>query len=219
MKQRRHLLILLFVLLFGFFFIKWLSGEDAWICENNHWIKHGNPTTLIPLTWCDANSDVFFSGMNLSQEITQQPKLTIRTDFVLWGLIPSIYSCQWKDKSPALYFTGYNSSVKTFALTLQDPDAPGGTRDHWVMWNIKTWAQISYGELPKNAILGKNSRWSRIYRGPCPPSGSHQYILTVYALNTWLDLPINARASTIHSAVKWHIVDSATLTWIYTKYK
>lgn len=213
MKQRRHLLILLFVLLFGFFLIKWLSGEDTWICENNRWIKHWNPSTTIPLTWC---GDV--SIVSLSQEKSLfQSKLIVETDFVSWGFIPSVYTCQWNDKNPALYFTGYDTSVKTFALTLQDFDTPGGIRDHWVMWNINTWTTIPFGKLPKNVLLGKNSRWSRIYRGPCPPNGSHQYILTIYALDTRLDLPLAATATMLQSAVQWHIVDSAILTWIYTK--
>lgn len=217
MKQRRHLLALLLILLFGVFLIKGLSGEDTWICENNHWIKHGNPNSSIPLTWCVLPSDE--SDLATAQSISQSTKFTVNTDFVSWGFIPSVYTCQWKDKSPTLYFTWYSSSVKTFALTLQDPDAPGGIRDHWVMRNISTGSEILFGDVPKKAIVGKNSRWSRIYRGPCPPSGSHQYILTVYALDTWLDLPITTRASLLQAAVKGHILDSVVLTWIYTKHK
>jgi hypothetical protein len=194
--------------------IKWLSWEDARICDNGHRIKHGNPSALIPLTWC------WMTTQNLDTKSDETKKhFTIHTDFVDWTTVPSVYTCQGKDQSPAITFEDYWAGVKTFALTLQDPDAPSGVWDHWVMWNIPVGQDLTQNIVPKWAVVGKNSWWSLWYRWPCPPSGSHRYILTVYALDTELSLSAGSSASALQNAVKWHIVDSVVLTWTYAKHK
>ena len=214
MKQKKHLVALILILLCGFFLIKGLSWEDARICDSGHRIKHGNPSALIPLTWCEMTTQTVETKQD-----EEKKQFTITTDFVDWTTVPSVYTCQWKDQSPAISFENYWSGVKTFALTLQDPDAPNGVWDHWVMWNIPVGQDLAQNIVPKWAVVGKNSWWSLWYRWPCPPSGSHRYILTVYALDSELSLAVGSSASALQNAVKWHIVDSVVLTWTYAKHK
>ena len=214
MKQKKHLVALILILLCGFFLIKGLSWEDARICDSGHRIKHGNPSALIPLTWCE----MAIQNLDTKSDETKK-QFTIQTDFVDWTTVPSVYTCQGKDQSPAIKFEDYWASVKTFALTIQDPDAPNGVWDHWVMRNIPVGQDLAQNIVPKWAVVGKNSWWSLWYRWPCPPSGSHRYVLTVYALDSELSLAIGSTASALQNAVKWHIVDSVVLTWTYAKHQ
>jgi Raf kinase inhibitor-like YbhB/YbcL family protein len=64
-----------------------------------------------------------------------------------------------------------------------------GIWDHWVVWNIAPVEKIDENSIPKGAVQGTNSAGSSSYMGPCPPSGTHRYIFTLYTLNTFLDLP------------------------------
>lgn len=134
--------------------------------------------------------------------------------------IPTVYTCDGTDYSPPdLYWTDPPLNTKSFALIVEDPDAPGGTWVHWVIFNIpsnikeltaKTSALI-------NATQGNNS-WNQTgYRGPCPPSGEHRYFFTLYALDTQLDSPTNTNAAQLQTTIKQHILGKAILMGKYSR--
>lgn len=143
-------------------------------------------------------------------------KLTSST-FMHNGNIPSEYTCDGTDISPPLSISDVPANTKSLVLISDDPDAPVGTWDHWVVFNIPaSTTQISKGTEPKGTA-GKNS-WGRTgYGGPCPPSGTHRYFFKLYALDTELNLPVGSAKKQIESAMQGHILAKAELIGLYKR--
>ena len=95
------------------------------------------------------------------------------------GMIPSKYTCEGDNINPPLRISGIPSAAKSLAIIMDDPDAPNGTFDHWIAWNIDPVETIAENSSP--GIKGKNGRSQNGYTGPCPPSGMHHYHFKVYA--------------------------------------
>jgi len=143
------------------------------------------------------------------------------------GPIPTLYTCQGKDISPALAWNGLPAGTKSLALIVDDPDAPDPaapkmTWVHWVLYNIP----VSAAELPEavapGALLagtreGKND-WKRTgYGGPCPPIGRHRYFHKLYALDVVLpDLKQPTKAE-LERAMQGHVLGKAELMGTYQK--
>jgi Raf kinase inhibitor-like YbhB/YbcL family protein len=124
--------------------------------------------------------------------------------------IPAPYTCDGQDKSPPLNVEEVPPNARSLALIVDDPDAPGGTWVHWVVWNIDGGTrEIAAGAVPKGAKSGINDFRKNGYGGPCPPSGTHRYIFKLYALDTLLDLPGKAVKGDLEKAMKGHIVGRA----------
>src|SRR5437868_2091935 len=101
--------------------------------------------------------------------------------------LASIYTCDGKDISPPFQWQHTPAATASFALILSDPDAPGGTFYHWVLFNIprttRTLAENA-SVFPAGTLAGKNSWGKSQYNGPCPPKGvSHHYVFSLYALD------------------------------------
>jgi len=129
--------------------------------------------------------------------------------------IPAKYTCQGEDINPPLTIEGLPEGAKSLVLIVDDPDAPGGTWDHWVIWNIAPIENIQEDSAPGEE--GLNS-WNRIgYGGPCPPSGTHRYFFKLYALDRELDLPSSADKRTVEAAMEGHIISEAILIGLYKK--
>ncbi|MBD0331431.1 MAG: YbhB/YbcL family Raf kinase inhibitor-like protein [Chitinophagaceae bacterium] len=132
--------------------------------------------------------------------------------------IPAKYSCQGNDINPQLTFFDVPDSAKSLALIMDDPDAPGGTWVHWVIWNISPRTkQIDENSVPVNAVQGKNSWGRSSYGGPCPPSGTHRYYFKVYALDTNLSLSSSGDKKQLQDAMKDHVVAKGELMGTYKK--
>jgi len=97
------------------------------------------------------------------------------------GAIPSKYTCDGANVSPPLTIGDVPSGTKSLALTVDDPDAPGGTFTHWLVWKIPP-TTTSIGEGEHIGTEEKSSFGKPGYGGPCPPSGLHHYVFTLYAL-------------------------------------
>ena len=124
--------------------------------------------------------------------------------------IPARYTCDGQDKSPPLNVEDVPSNTRSFALIVDDPDAPAGVWVHWIVWNIDgSTREIAAGSLPKGALQGINDFKENGYGGPCPPSGTHRYFFKLYALDTLLDLPKKAAKADLEQAMKAHIVGRA----------
>ncbi len=132
--------------------------------------------------------------------------------------IPAKYTCQGDDINPQLEISDIPKNAKSLALIMDDPDAPAGTWDHWILFNIPPETkQISESSVPKNAVQGKNSWKENKYGGPCPPSGTHRYSFKLYALDTTLNLNENANKADVETAMKNHILAKTELIGLYSK--
>jgi len=94
-------------------------------------------------------------------------------------LIPGKYTCDGEEVNPPLTICGIPAEAKTLVLIVDDPDAGGGTFDHWLVWNISTTGKIDENSTP--GTQGINSDGQRGYVGMCPPSGTHRYFFKVFA--------------------------------------
>lgn len=133
--------------------------------------------------------------------------------------IPAEYTCDGGNSSPALQWTGAPQNTQSFVLIVNDPDAPGGVWDHWVLFNIPSslnHLEAHLKTLPKGVEEGKNSWGTTGYRGPCPPSGTHRYYFKLYALDTLLQLKSGANNKELTKAMQKHTLDMAEL---FGKYK
>lgn len=133
--------------------------------------------------------------------------------------IPGQYTCEGSDISPPLRWQDTSPETKSYVLLVDDPDAPAGVWDHWVLFNIpKNIRQLQEGaDIPLGAVSGLNS-WGQVgYRGPCPPSGRHRYFFRLYALDQVLTLDETASKKDVLHAMKGHVVAQAELIGVYQK--
>ena len=134
------------------------------------------------------------------------------------GKIPKKYTCDHSNVSPPLRIENLPKDVKSLALIVDDPDAPGRTWTHWLLWNIDPKAtEIREDSVPQNAVQGTSDFGSAKYGGPCPPSGSHRYHFKVYALDTALSLPSSANKAAMEKAMGGHIVAKGSLMGTYSR--
>jgi len=133
--------------------------------------------------------------------------------------IPAKYTCDSEDISPPLEWSNPPEGTQSLALIMDDPDAPVGTWDHWLLFNIPADLR-SFPEQagpPPGSVDGKNS-WGRTgYGGPCPPSGTHRYFFKFYALDNTLDLPAGADKTQLLQAIEGHILAQAELMGTYAR--
>jgi Raf kinase inhibitor-like YbhB/YbcL family protein len=139
------------------------------------------------------------------------------------GAIPRPYTCDGEDISPPLAWGDPPAGTQSFALICDDPDAPGGTWVHWVLYNLSGAARSlpegvgPHAELPDGGRHGENS-WGRLgYGGPCPPSGTHRYFFTLYALDQMLELPAGATKGQLLDAMEGHCLAEAELMGVYSR--
>lgn len=141
----------------------------------------------------------------------------ISTVFSHKGHIPPQYTCEGDNINPPISVKNIPEGVKTLAIIMEDPDAPRGVFDHWIVWNISPNEAIN--ERGNPGINGINSFGKTGYGGPCPPSGVHRYFFRVYALDCELDLLPGANKEQLLDAMQGHIIGSGELMGLYQKHK
>ncbi len=136
--------------------------------------------------------------------------------------IPEQYSCEGADVSPPLHWSIPPAGTCSYAIIVDDPDAPVGTWVHWVIYNLPLDLHgIAEGIPTKEKVLdgafqGLNDFKRVGYGGPCPPPGkSHRYFFKLYALDKVLDLKSRATKSQVLDACKGHILAEAKLMGRY----
>ncbi len=143
------------------------------------------------------------------------------------GGIPATYTCEGKDISPPLAWSDAPAASKSFALIVDDPDAPDPaapkrTWVHWVLYNIPAGAgelpdAVESSALPAGTREGLND-WNRNgYGGPCPPIGRHRYFFKLYALDTVLSEIDHPDKAALEKAMAGHVLGQATLMGTYQK--
>jgi Raf kinase inhibitor-like YbhB/YbcL family protein len=138
--------------------------------------------------------------------------------------IPAKYTCQGQDVSPPLAWGEPPAGTQSFALIVDDPDAPGGVFTHWVLFNIPPdsrnlpEAVPTQAELASGALQGKTDFGRTGYGGPCPPPGHpHRYQFTLYALDQPLGLEGGTSKKQLLSAMEGHILAQGQLTGTYQR--
>jgi len=132
--------------------------------------------------------------------------------------IPSKYTCDGQDINPPLEISGVPENAQSLVLIIDDPDAPMGTWDHWLVWNINhSLTSIGENSVPKGAVQGKNSFGKQAYGGPCPPSGVHHYHFKLYALDTKFELDSSSEKRALEFAIQDHILDQTELIGLYQR--
>ncbi len=162
------------------------------------------------------------SPSSLASEVTMAFTLSSPA-FVAGTQIPVRYTCDGNDESPPLSWRDAPAGVQSFALIMDDPDAPMGTWVHWVIFNIPASSiGLPAGVPPQprlkdGSIQGVNS-WRRIgYGGPCPPRGQHRYFFKLYALDTRLSLGSSATKTDLLQAMQGHILAQTELMGVYRR--
>ena len=132
-------------------------------------------------------------------------------------LIPKRFTCDGAGVSPPLHWAAPPAATRSFALSVKDPDAPGGTFVHWTAWNISPRARgLARGQHPP--VEGRNSAGRRGYTPPCPPSGSaHHYVFRLYALRSTLRLAAGASPVAFDRALRGRVIASVKLVGRYRR--
>jgi Raf kinase inhibitor-like YbhB/YbcL family protein len=153
-------------------------------------------------------------------------QITITSDaFTNGQSIPAKYSCNGRNISPALAWDEPPTSTQSFALVMDDPDAPMGTWVHWVLYNIPADTRSLQEDLlvtgknvdPNAIYVGKNSAGKIGYDGPCPPSGTHRYFFKLYALDTTINLLPGATKEQVLKEMNGHILAQGELVGTFSR--
>ncbi len=152
-------------------------------------------------------------GMNDGTSFTLES-----TSFTAGATIPVDYTCDGKNRSPELHWHGVPDNTQSFVLIVDDPDAPGATWTHWLLFDIPgSTTQLVERDLT-TGVPGSNNFGLTIYNGPCPPVGyaAHRYYFTLYALDI-PNLKVIQAASrpTIEEAMREHVLGTAQLMGRY----
>lgn len=138
--------------------------------------------------------------------------------------IPTDYTCESQDVSVPLEWSGVPSDTKSFVLLCDDPDAPGRTWSHWVIFNIPSDKTNLPENVPKQtrlndgSIQGVNDFGKNGYGGPCPPPGRpHRYFFKLYALDMMLELDEKANRNDVLQAIQGHVLAQAQIFGIYAR--
>lgn len=143
--------------------------------------------------------------------------------------IPAKYTCEGANISPPLAWSGAPATAKSYALIVEDPDAPDPAKptrvvSHWVAYNIPASAtslseNASNKGMPAGSAQGSNEGNKSIYMGPCPPIGRHRYFFKLFALDTVLKGLSNPKKADLEKAIQGHVVGNAVLIGTYEKAK
>ncbi|HET9907026.1 MAG TPA: YbhB/YbcL family Raf kinase inhibitor-like protein [Anaerolineales bacterium] len=132
--------------------------------------------------------------------------------------IPAKYTCKGKNISPALAWTEPPAGTQSLALIMDDPDAPGGTWVHWLLFNIPVNTRTFPEDLRLSGVsVGKNSWGDMQYGGPCPPGGTHRYFFKLYALGSNISLSPGFTKDQLLKAMDGHILAQGELVGTFSK--
>jgi Raf kinase inhibitor-like YbhB/YbcL family protein len=181
--------------------------------KNSHGLEG---TATITITISEGTITTTTTTIDNTTTTTTMPMKLESQAFAEGATIPVKYTCDGEDTSPDLNWSNDPVGTMSFVLIMDDPDAPGGTWDHWIVFNIPpTTKSVQEGQEPQGT-KGKNSWGNLGYGSPCPPSGTHRYFFTIYALDLdTLSLAEGATKSAVEASMVGHILDQASLMGTY----
>jgi Raf kinase inhibitor-like YbhB/YbcL family protein len=139
------------------------------------------------------------------------------------GPIPSQYTCEGQQESPPVSWSALPPQTRSVAVIVDDPDAPGGTFEHLVLYNLPPTERTLPSQPAKGLGLvghgaaGMNSNQQAGWAPICPPSGMHRYRFTVFGLDTVLQLPARATSRDLEQAMHGHVLARGELVGTYQK--
>lgn len=130
--------------------------------------------------------------------------------------IPTKYTCDGDGVNPPLQIGNVPAQAQSLALIVDDPDAPGGTWTHWLLWNIPpTVTSIGENSVPPGAVQGQASSGQNAFGAPCPPNGIHHYYFYLYALPEKLSISSFSDAAALRKAIGGMAIAEAELMGTY----
>lgn len=165
-------------------------------------------------------------GRRAGPELPEAPATMSLTSpaFAEGAEIPKRFTCDGDNRSPPLAWSDPPEGTRALALVMDDPDAPGGTFTHWLVYDLSADARslpegVPAGrELPGGGMQGENDFGRTGYGGPCPPRGEqHRYRFAIYALDAPLDLPPGAGRAAVLEAIASHALARGMLTGTYRR--
>jgi len=148
----------------------------------------------------------------------------ISPDFTNNGSMPAKYTCDGDNIPPTLAWGEPPAGTKSFILIVKDPDSPSGPWIHWIVYNLqpetRTISDLTQPGVQIDGVsvlFGKNSWGKQTYGGPCPPSGTHQYIFQLSALSITLGPKNKATLNQLTAQMQGSILGTAELTGTYSK--
>ena len=134
--------------------------------------------------------------------------------------IPVIYTCDGEGINPPLVISDVPEQAKSLILICTDPDSPSGDFIHWILWNIDpNISEIKENSIPYNVVEGLTSIGKPGFVGPCPNSGKHHYIFTIFALDLKLNLNSTSDISMLKNTIQNHILEQTELIGLYQRNK
>jgi len=161
---------------------------------------------------------IFIFMASISKSQTSSNFKLISSAFEEGKPIPAKYTCDGANIPPPLSWSGVTEKTKSYAIIMDDPDAPMGTWVHWVIYNIPgtvTSLEEKKSVAEIKAIEGLNSWNEKGYNGPCPPGGTHHYNFKLYALDKSLTPKEGMTKAELLEAMKGHILGETTLTGLF----
>lgn len=184
---------------------RWLGASD--LRDSRHHVRLALTATLLLAT----------VSVSLAQEAAGKFELK-STAFRAGGVIPKQFTCGGENRSPFLFWNEPPRDTRSLVLIVDDPDAPGGTWVHWVVYNLPPSARNLPEHLPAGEVIaggakqGFNDFPQNGYGGPCPPPGKpHRYFFRLYALNSTLDLHGQVHRKDVDAAMKAHVLAQTEL--------
>jgi Raf kinase inhibitor-like YbhB/YbcL family protein len=186
---------------------------------------------LVSSTWgCGKNPPAAQSAASTVRAPEESTMTTITTiqmsssAFAQGATIPQMHTCDGKDASPPLAWGLGPEGTRTWALLVEDPDAPAKTWVHWVLFNLPASVNAlspglpGSGDLENGARQGRNDFGKLGYGGPCPPPGGpHRYYFRLYALDAALQLAPGATRDAVSQAMEGHILGRGELMGTYAR--
>ena len=170
-------------------------------------------TTLLLAAGCGGDDSAEEPATDLAESIT-----VTSSAFEADQPIPRHYTCDGHDVSPPLAWDGTPGDAEAMALVVDDPDAPGGTYVHWIVLDgAPATTSVDEGSVPSGGVQAANSDGDAAYAGPCPPSGTHHYRFTVYALDAPTGLADGAGTDEALAAIDDHVVARGQLVGTYSR--
>jgi len=183
---------------------------------------------IFAIVSCNNHSNTI-SATTPDTQVAPTPLHIYSTAFKEGDTIPTIYTCDSSNVSPPLHWNNPFKNTVSFALIVDDPDAPMGTWVHWVVYNIPASdtvlmtdiAHVSNIASDTDVINGSKQGMTSFgkpgYGGPCPPNGTHHYHFKLYALSALLQFPAGLSKNKLVAAMKGHVLAEADLVGVYKK--
>lgn len=179
---------------------------------------------LFALAACSNHSNTI-SATDQPAQPTLTPLHLYSASFKEGDTLSPLYTCDSSNVSPELHWNNPFNNTASFAIIVDDPDAPIGTVVHWILYNIPANDTVIHASTPCDSVLPNGAKQGAptsgrlCYGGPCPPKGTHHYHFKLYALDAPMRYPAGLTKKKLLDAMKGHILAETELVGLYKRKK